>query len=57
MDWVFEIGMCTLLYVEWGVNGGPTLWHSIGKESEKECMCLYEYLIHFVVTTEIITTL
>ena len=59
MDWGFGIGTFTLRYVEWSAN--EDLLYSVetstqysgmiyvGKESEKERMCVYVQLNHFVV--------
>ena len=51
MDWELGIGKCTLLYMEWMINGdqlysrGKSTQCSVitymGKESEKEWMCVY----------------
>ena len=51
MDQGFESGMCTLLDMEWMVNGdllygtGNSTQYSVlpymGKESEKEWICVY----------------
>ena len=51
MDWGFGISICTLLYIEWMVNGdllcsteNATQYSVIiyiGKGPEKECICVY----------------
>ena len=59
VDWGFGISMCTLWYMEWLAN--RDLLHStgnsaqysvifyVGKESEREWICVYVWLNHFAI--------
>ena len=59
MDWRFAISICTLRFMEQSViadllySTGNSIQYSViiymGKESEKEWMCVYIKLNHFVV--------